>query len=379
MKQFASFVRKEFIHILRDPRSLLILLVLPLIMVLLPGYVIKSEVKDIRVVFLDPSHDIYTRQIIDRLSVNDYFIFKGYVQTEAETTGLFRKGEIDLAVVFGPEFASRLLHTQDASIQLLADGSEPNQAGMRVAYAQQIIMAAQKEIQRKAATPQLIAPGKGGVTSMNINVESRMLFNPQQRSEMGFVPGIVGVIMLLICCMMTSVAIVRERETGTMEILLASPLPTIDIVLAKLTPYLCISFINLMTILCLTNFIMDIPMMGSFTTYLLTSMIYIFTSLMLGLLISTCVNTQLAAMLISLLLIVPGIYLSGMIFPIESMPTAAQVISNIVPTKWFISASRKIMIEGVALQYVSLEILALIIEGVIFLLLSWKFFKTRLE
>ena len=179
--------------------------------------------------------------------------------------------------------------------------------------------------------------------------------------------------------MMTSIAIVRERDMGTMEILLASPLPAIDNVLAKLIPYMVISLFNLATILCITNFIMNVPMMGSLFTYLLVSCIYIFTSLMLGLLISTCVNTQLAAMLISLLLIVPTIYLSGMVFSVESMPEAAQIASNIVPTKWFISASRKIMIEGVALQYVAKEIIALVIEGIIFLLLSWKFFKTRLE
>ena len=379
MKQFLSFVRKEFIHILRDPRSLLILLVMPQIMVMLPGYVIKNEVKDIRVAVLDQSHDVYTTQITERLAANEYFIPKGEGKTEAEAIDLFRKGEIDLVVVFGPEFASRLLHSQDASIQILSDGSEPNQASVRVAYAQQVVSGFQKELQQQMASSRPQVRGKGGITGMNIKVNSRLLFNPQQRSEVNFVPGVVGMIMLLICCMMTSIAIVREREMGTMEILLASPLPAIDIVLAKLIPYMVISLFNLATILCITNFIMNVPMMGSLFTYLLVSCIYIFTSLMLGLLISTCVNTQLAAMLISLLLIVPTIYLSGMVFSVESMPEAAQIASNIVPTKWFISASRKIMIEGVALQYVAKEIIALVIEGIIFLLLSWKFFKTRLE
>lgn len=214
---------------------------------------------------------------------------------------------------------------------------------------------------------------------MNVRVNSRLLFNPQQRSEVNFVPGVVGMVMLLICCMMTSVAIVREREMGTMEILLASPLPALDIVLAKLVPYLVISLIDLTTILCIAVLIMHVPMAGSLLAYVLMAFIYIFTALMLGLLISTCVNTQLAAMLLSLLLIVPTIYMSGMVFSIESMPRPAQIISNIVPTKWFISASRKIMIEGVGLQYVRKEIAALLAEAVIFLLLSWKFFKTRLE
>ena len=387
MKQFLSFVRKEFIHILRDPRSLLILLVMPQIMVLLPGYVIKNEVKDIRVAVLDRSHDVYTDQITQRLYANDYFIGKGEIKSEQEATEMFRKGEIkseqeatemfrkgeiDLVVVFGSEFADCLIHSKDASIQILSDVSEPNQASVRVAYAQQVVAGFQKELMQ-----QMAQAGKTG-QQFNIRVNSRMLFNPQQRSEVNFVPGGVGMVILLICCMMTSIAIVRERETGTMEILLASPLPSIDIVLAKLVPYMIISLIDMATILCISYFIMHVPMAGSLLVYVVTAVIYIFTSLMSGLLISTIVNTQLAAMLISLLLIVPTIYLSGMVFAIESMPQAAQIISNVVPAKWFISASRKIMVEGVSIEYVLVEIRALAIEGLIFMLLAWKFFKTRL-
>lgn len=372
MKQFLSFVRKEFIHILRDPRSLLILLVMPQIMVMLPSYVIKNEVKDIRVAVLDQSRDMYTEQLTQRLYANDYFIGKGEVKTEEEAAELFKKGEIDLVVVFGPEFATRIMHSQDASIQLLSDGSEPNQASVRVAYAQQVVAGFQKELAQ-----QMTQAGKGG-QQFNIRVNSRMLYNPQQRSEVNFVPGVVGMVILLICCMMTSIAIVREREMGTMEILLASPLPSIDIVLAKLVPYMIISLIDMATILCLSYFVMHVPMTGSLLVYVITAVIYIFTSLMLGLLISTVVNTQLAAMLISLLLIVPTIYLSGMVFAIESMPVAAQVVSNIVPAKWFISASRKIMVEGVGIEYVATEIRALAIEGLVFMLLAWRFFKTRL-
>lgn len=376
MKQFLSFVRKEFIHIFRDSRSLLILLAMPLVMVVLLGDVIKNEVTDIRVAVIDQSHDIYTSQITERFAANKYFTYMGEVQTEADAETLFRKGDIDLVVVFGSEFANRILHSQDATIQILSDGSEPNQGSVRVAYAQQVIASFQKELLQQNFSRPRVGEEAG---SFNIKVNSRMLFNPQQRSEVNFVPGVVGLIMLLICCMMTSIAIVREREMGTMEILLASPLPAIYIVLAKLVPYMVISLFNLATILCITNFMMDVPMVGSLATYLLTSFIYIFTSLMLGLLISTCVNTQLAAMLISLLLIVPAIYLSGMVFPIESMPAPAQVVSNIVPTKWFISASRKIMIEGVEIRYVIKEIVCLIVEGMALLLLSWKLFKTRLE
>ena len=275
-------------------------------------------------------------------------------------------------VIFGPGFADRMMHSHDASIQILSDGSEPNQASVRVAYSQQVMAGFQKELAQ-----QMAGAGKRE-QQFNIRVNTRMLFNPQQRSEVNFVPGIIGMVIMLICCMMTSIAIVRERESGTMEILLASPLPSIDIVLAKLVPYLIISLLDMAVILLLSYFVMDIPMSGSLLLYTFITVIYIFTSLMLGLLISTVVNTQLTAMLISLLLIVPTIYLSGMVFPIESMPVPAQFISNIVPARWFISASRKIMIEGVGMEYVLTEIRALAIEGVVFMLLAWRFFKARL-
>jgi len=376
MKQFLSFVKKEFIHILRDVRSLLILLVMPIVMVLLLGYVVKTDVKDIRLAVLDPSHDTYTRLITERISSNSYFHYVGEINNENEATEKFRRGEVDLIVVFSPEFANRLMHTHNAGIQILVDGSEPNQASVRAAYAQQIIMGLQREIIEKmgvdTSAPRL------SLQTFNIDINSRLLYNPQQRSEVNFVPGIIAMIMMLICCMMTSVAIVREREMGTMEILLASPLPSIVIVISKLIPYMVISLLNLASVLCITNFVMNIPMMGSWGAYILLSLIFVFTSLMLGLFISTCVSTQLAAMLLSLLLIVPSIYLSGLLFPIESMPVPAQVLSNLMPTKWFITASRKIMIEGVDMLYLTEQYVGLAAEGFFFLLLSWKFFKSRL-
>ncbi len=379
MKQFISFVKKEFIHILRDPRSLLILLLMPLIMVMLLGYVIKNDVRDIRVAVLDPSRDIYTTKITERIAANDYFVYKGEVKTEAEAEELFRKGDIDLVLIYCSRFADRLIHSQDAAVQILSDGSEPNQASVRVAYAQAVIGSVQRELAMQGQQANKSQQAGGGMGSIDIKVNSRMLFNPQQRSEANFVPGVVGMITLLICCMMTSIAIVREKEMSTMEILLASPLPAINIVLAKLMPYVVISLFNIVSILCITNFVMDVPMEGSVAAYMFVALIYIFVALMLGLLISTCVNTQLAAMLLSLLIIVPTIYLSGMMFPLESMPTVAQVLSNIVPARWFITASRKIMIEGVEIQFVAREIVALIIQGSVLLLLSWKCFKTRLE
>ena len=366
MKQFLSFVRKEFIHIFRDFRSMLILLIVPQLMVIILGYIIKNDVEDIRVAVIDLSHDVYSTRITERLSAKKYFIFRDELQTEAEALDLFRKGEIDLVIVFCGEFANRLVHTQDATIQLLSNGSEPNQASVSVAYAQQVISSFQQEL----------SSNRGG---MNIQVNNQMLFNPQQRSDVNFVPGIVGVIMLLICCMMTSAAIVRERETGTMEILLASPLSPLIVVMAKLVPYMVISLFNICTILLLAIFMMHIPIAGSLWLYMFVAFIYILTALMMGLFLSTCVNTQLAAMLISLLMLLPGVYFSDMVFALDSMPASIRSISNIIPAKWFIAASRKILIQGVDIQYVYKEIVILIVQGLAFLLLSLKMYKTRLE
>ena len=309
---------------------------------------------------------MYSTRITERLSANKYFIFRDELQTEAEALDLFRKGEIDLVIVFCGEFANRLVHTQDATIQLLSNGSEPNQASVSVAYAQQGISSFLQEL----------SSNRGG---MNIQVNNQMLFNPQQRSDVNFVPGIVGVIMLLICCMMTSAAIVRERETGTMEILLASPLSPLIVVMAKLVPYMVISLFNICTILLLAIFMMHIPIAGSLWLYMFVAFIYILTALMMGLFLSTCVNTQLAAMLISLLMLLPGVYFSDMVFALDSMPASIRSISNIIPAKWFIAASRKILIQGVDIQYVYKEIVILIVQGLAFLLLSLKMYKTRLE
>ena len=207
---------------------------------------------------------------------------------------------------------------------------------------------------------------------------TRMLYNPQSKSEYNFVPGVIGLILMLICAMMTSISIVREKEMGTMEVLLASPLPPIVIVLAKLVPYFVISCLNLTTILLLSTFLLHIPIAGSLIGLVAITLLYILVALLLGLFISTLANSQLAAMLLSLLLIVPTVYLSGLAFPIESMPEVLQRISNIGPARWYIAVVRKLMIQGVEMRYVLHETAVLALMAVVLLLVSWKLFKTRL-
>ncbi len=356
MNQFYTFLRKEFKHISRDSRTVLILLVMPVVLLCLFGFAISMEVRGTRVAIWDGKQTQDTRRISERINANRYFSVVAHPDRVEDIYSLLQSGKVDVAIIF----------SQQQGVQILADGSEPNQAQTRISYLAQIAGGLETQ-------------GENGVPTGIQLTQSRMLFNPQLKSAYNFVPGVIGMIMLLICAMMTSISIVREKEMGTMEILLASPLPPLYIILAKLVPYFAVSSINLVTILLLSRFLLGVPVAGNVFLFCLITMVYIFVALALGLLISTAVNSQLAALLISLLLIVPSIYLSGMVFPLESIPEAAQVISNIVPTRWFIDAARKIMIQGVDFRPVAKDLIILTIEAVVLVGLSLKLFKTRLE
>lgn len=368
MRQFIVFVTKEFRHILRDKRTMLILVVMPVVMIILFGFAITTEVKNSRVAVLDYSKDEATAQIAEHIAHNRYFTIVSNLESEAEIERVFLRNNADMVVAFSRGFASEMRKSGQAKVQILTDGSEPNQASVRTGYMQQVLAAWQQEqAQRNGMKP-----------SFQIKLVTRFLYNPQSKSEYNFVPGMIGLILLLICAMMTSIAIVKEKETGTMEILLASPLPPIVIVLAKLVPYFAVSCLNLATILTLSVVLLHIPIAGSLTGFVAITMLYVLVSLLLGLFISTCVGSQLAAMLLSLLLIVPTVYLSGIAFPIESMPEALQRASVMVPARWYVDIARRLMIQGVPVRYVLHETMILAAMAAVLLAVSWKMFKTRL-
>lgn len=367
MKQFVAFVRKEFYHIFRDRRTMLILLVMPIVQIILFGFAITTEVKNVRVAILDPSNDVVTRRIIDRLDASEYFFVTTRLHTPQEVEACFRSGDIDLAVVFGEQFANRV-YTGEARVQLVADATDPNTATTQAGYAANIISAAGRE---------MLPPG---VQAATIVPEVKLLYNPQMKSAYNFVPGVMGLILMLICAMMTSISIVREKEMGTMEVLLVSPVKPLFIILAKAVPYFVLSFVNLATILLLSVYVLHVPVAGSLFWLIVVSLLFIFVSLSLGLLISTLTRTQVAAMLASgLILMMPTMLLSGMIFPIESMPVLLRGISAVLPARWYIQAVRKLMIEGVDVSFVLMEIGILATMAVILITVSFKKFKNRLE
>lgn len=339
MKQFIAFVKKEFYHILRDKRTMLILIGMPIVQIILFGFAISTEVKNVQTAILTSSIDMDTRYIIDRLDASEYFTVKYVVHTDEELNQLFRKGKVELGIAFPRELQRQRFDSEN--IQIIADATDPNLAITRSSYANGIIATAATELQQ------------AGIQHPSIIMHTKLLYNPQMRSAYNFVPGVMGLILMLICVMMTSISIVREKETGTMEILLVSPMNPLFVILSKAVPYFVLSILNLTTILILSVFVLDVPITGSLTALVGVSLIFIFVSLALGLLISNVTQTQVAAMLASgMVLMLPTIILSGIIFPIESMPGILQGISCLIPARWYVSIVRRLMIEGVPFMYV---------------------------
>ncbi len=365
---FLSFVKKEFLHIFRDPRTMLITLGMPVVQIILFGFAITTEVKNVSVAIFDPSHDISTQRIISQLQASEYFDVTQALHSAEEINNVFSEGKAELVVVFSDRFDENLMHTGKASVQLITDATDPNQATMLSGYASNIIADYQQELMREHQLPFLIEP------------EIQMLYNPQMKSAYNFVPGVMGLILTLICAMMTSIAIVREKEVGTMEVLLVSPIRPVFIILAKVVPYFALSIVNIISILLLSVFVLDVPVSGDLFWLIIVTLMFIVVALSLGILISSVATTQVTAMLVSgMLLMMPVLLLSGMIFPIENMPVILQWISNIIPARWFISAVRKIMIEGLDITYVFKELAILAGMAIFLIAVSVKKFKVRLS
>ncbi len=367
MKQFLSFVRKEFHHIFRDPRTMMILLGMPVIQIILFGFAITTEVKNSKVAILDLSKDEATRRIIEQINTSEYFEVAAYVNNADEIDRVFREGNIGLAIVFGERFRENLLHTGKAQIQIIADATDPNTATTLTNYARAIINYYQQQLMGQGGVPYMISP------------EVKLLYNPQMKGAYNFVPGVLGMILMLICAMMTSVAIVREKESGTMEVLLVSPVKPLFIVLSKVVPYFAISAVNLATVLLLAVYVLDVPVTGSILWLILVSLLFIFVSLSIGIMVSTLTSKQMVAYLISgMVFMIPVMLLSGMIYPVENMPAILRWISNIIPARWYIAAVKDLMIKGLGVQSVLKEISILLVMAAVLIAISVKNFKNRL-
>lgn len=360
------FVIKEFLHIFRDIRSMVILFGMPIAQVLLFGFAITNEVKDVRISVIDQSNDQHSLALTQKLYASGYFIEGEDIPSVTLIEEGFRKGVTKMVVVIGPGFASKLATGEKPPVQLIADASDPNTASLITTYASGIISDYSRSLM----------PGNGLPV---ISAEPRMLHNPSLKSVYMFVPGIITILLMLVSAMMTSISIAREKELGTMEVLLVSPLKPVEIVAGKVMPYVVLSFINAVTILVLSYFVFDMPVNGSVLLLLAESVLFILLALSLGILISTISNSQQTAMMLSMFaLMLPTILLSGFIFPIENMPDVLQWISLIMPPRWFIVIVKSIMLKGTGIAFFWKETLILVAMTVVFLAASVKKFNIRL-
>jgi ABC-2 type transport system permease protein len=368
MKQLVTFIKKEFLHVFRDRKTLLMLFGLPIAQIVLFGFALSNEVKDSKIVVADYSRDAVTTQIIQKIASSQYFDLQQSLQSAAQLQAAFKKGEIKMAVIFPANFAADLTHTGTATIQVIADASDPNLATTITNYITQIINDYNSQLSTAAGQ------------SLQILPEMQFLYNPELRGAPNFVPGVMALVLMLVCTMMTSVSIVKEKELGTMEILLVSPFKTSYIIISKLAPNLIISIVNLIIILVLSKVFLDLPVKGSILLLVFCSILFILTSLSIGLLLSINAKTQQAAMMGSLMgMMLPTMLLTGFLFPIENMPLLMQWLSNIVPSRWYFIIVKRVMLKGMGFTSVWKETLILAGMSLFLFAISIRRFKIRLQ
>ncbi|ALC96892.1 ABC transporter permease [Capnocytophaga sp. oral taxon 323] len=368
MKQLIAFIRKEFYHVFRDRRTLLILFGIPIAQIILFGQALSSEVKNIGIAVLDEANNTYSQEITHRLQASPYFKLKDPLFRYDQVEDQFKRGTIKAALIFPPDFGKDLYTPSGTLLQLITDGSDPNTAKTVQNYFSAMVASYQQELNPTVQLP------------YQITVENRMLYNEEQNGSMNFVPGVIALVFMIVSTALTSVAVVREKELGTMEILLVSPFKPIMILIAKAVPYLILSLINFTVILLLSVYMLDVPIRGNLLLLYAESTLFIIICLSLGLLISTVTASQQTAMLIAMMgMMLPTAFFTGFMFPIENMPLIFQGISKVFPSSYYYSIVKKVMLKGLDFTYVWKETLILIAMAVIFLSLAMKKFKIRLQ
>lgn len=365
MGSLGSFVIKEVRHILRDKRTLLILFGMPIAQLVLFGYAIRNELNGVPIAIVHMSASEEVSKLSHHLTASGYFTLEREYRTEAEVWAGFESGDIKAAVLVEPGYPSNLLKSGVATIQIITDASDPNMA--QTVSSQLSAMVTAWHRSAFAAEPSL-------------QTEVRLLYNPEMKSVFLFVPGLMAFILMLVSALMTSISVAREKEMGTMEMLLVSPLKPFEIIIGKVAAYIVLAGVNALTVTLLAIYVFGVPFRGSLMLFALLTVVYIVASLALGVLISTKSNTQQTAMMISLgALLLPVILLSGFIFPIKSMPDILQLLAQVPPAKWYLEAARNIMLKGAGLGTVWTPLLVLTGMMFAFILLAWKNLKEHLD
>lgn len=359
-------VRKEFIHIFRDPRSLTIILLMPVIMLIVFGYAFNSDLNDIKLGVLDYSRSQASRHLIDKFVCTEYFTLECYCKSQDEVQRLIDEGKIQLAIIVPRDYDQSILSNFATPVQVLIDGSNSQSATIIQNYVSLILS-------------DITAENSAGFR-LPLDVRLNVWYNPELKTVHFFVPGIIAMILMMISALLTSIAIAREKEDGTLEQILVSPIKAHEIIIGKVIPYIGLAFLDGLMIIVLGVLVFRVPFQGNVLLLLVLSLVYIYTALSFGILISTVAASLRVAMLVTLATtIMPTMILSGFIFPIESMPRLLQFITMLVPARYFLVIVRGIMLKGIGFNYLWEAVLMLFLMGSLFMAISAKRFKGRLE
>ena len=374
MSALKGLLQKEAFHILRDRRTLIVLIALPVVQVVLFGFAIRTDIDGVRLAVVDSAPDYATMALRDRFASAGVFRTVSVVARTADLEPLFQNGQAQQAIVFKPGFAADLARGEPAQILIVTDATEPNTGSLLQAYAQAVIDGYQRELSASATSSVVRA------SRIVIAPDVRVRFNPTRASSNLFVPGLMAFVLTIVSSMMTAISLTREKETGTMEAMLVSPLRPLEIIVGKVAPYLVIGFVSAIAIIVEARLVFRVPLRGSLLLLLFEAALFILVSLSLGILVSARTSSQRLAMMAALLgTMLPNVLLSGFIFPVESMPWLLRILSNIVPGRWFVAIARGIMLKGVGLAYVWRETLILAVMAAVLLAASVHSFKERLE
>ncbi len=367
MKALAGLLRKEVLHILRDRRTLVVIIALPILQVILFGYAIRTDVDHVRLAIVDPDPDEVTLALRARFEAAGVFRTVAVVPRVDRLEPLFQRGAAQGAVAFEPRFAERLGRGIPAGLLIVADATEPNTGSIVQAYAAAVVQTYERE-------------QRAGGRRVQIVPTVRMRFNPTRESSNLFVPGLMAFVLTIVSSLMTAISLTREKETGTMEALLVSPLRPWQIIVGKVAPYLAVGFVAVIGVIVEARLVFNVPLRGSLTLLLVEGLLFILVSLSLGILISARTSSQRVAMMGALAgTLLPTMLLSGFIFPIESMPLPLRAISVVVPARWFVLVARSIMLKGVGLAYLWQPTLVLFLMAAVLLAASTHSFHERLE
>lgn len=366
LKQLTAFTGKEFLHVFRDKRTLLVMFGLPLVQILLFGFALTNEVKNARLLVVNPNNEAQSVQLIQKIESSSYFTI---IKIEPDTKNIekyFKNGKAQAALILPKKLSSP--RNEPAEIQIITDASDPNFAKVAVNYLSSIIV----DFFNKPTSLQKVP--------LQITAESRMLYNPSLNGSLNFVPGVIALIMMIVCTTLTAVSIVREKEFGMMEVLLVSPVRPIYVLVSKSIPYFVLSFLNLAVILVMSYSLLGIPFNGNVLLILIVGMLYILACLALGLMISNITSSQAFAMMISMAgIMLPTLIFTGFLFPLENMPQFFQWISYIIPARWFFLIFQSIMLKGLGFEAVWREMSVLLIMSIALTAMSLKRFKIRLQ